>query len=69
MTSRVRRTMHYAWERSELNKNPCRKTWRNERPESTEDNVKMDLKVGWKCVGWIYLTQVWDQWRAVLIVS
>lgn len=40
MTSRVRRRMHYAWERSELYKNPW-KTLRNERPESTYDNVKM----------------------------
>jgi len=31
--------MHYAWERSELYKNPW-KTWRSERSESMED-VKM----------------------------
>jgi hypothetical protein len=33
--------MHYAWERSELHKDTCRKTCGNERPESTDDNVKM----------------------------
>jgi len=35
--------MHYAWERRELNEDPWRKTWGNERPESTEDNQSLLL--------------------------
>jgi hypothetical protein len=52
--------MQNEWERIELHKNTGQKTRRNRRHESTEDNIKMDLKIGWKCVGWIYLTQDWD---------
>jgi hypothetical protein len=32
-----------------------------------EDNIKMDLvEPGWCCMGWIYLVQDRDQWRALL---
>jgi hypothetical protein len=32
-----------------------------------EDNMRMDLReVGWKGVDWIHLTEVRDQWRALV---
>jgi hypothetical protein len=31
------------------------------------DNIKMDLReIGWDCVDWIDLTQIRDQWRALV---
>jgi hypothetical protein len=32
-----------------------------------ESNIRMDLReIGWKGVGWIYVAQDRDQWRAVV---
>jgi hypothetical protein len=32
-----------------------------------EDTIRMNLKeIGWECVGWIHLTQVRDQWPALV---
>jgi hypothetical protein len=32
-----------------------------------EDNIKMDLReTGWGGMGWIYVAQVREQWRALL---
>jgi hypothetical protein len=32
-----------------------------------EDNIKLDLReIGWGGMDWIYLTQDWDQWRALV---
>jgi len=32
-----------------------------------EDNIKMDVQeVGWRGMGWIYLAQDLDRWRALV---
>jgi hypothetical protein len=32
-----------------------------------EDNISMDLReIAWEVVGWMHLSQVGDQWRAVV---
>jgi hypothetical protein len=31
-----------------------------------EDNIKMDLSIGWGVMNWIYIAENRDQWRALV---